>query len=74
MRRRSSDIFCTFAEMGQKIRYGQVVLDPWIVLASALISWLVCEIGCVCMAEMEAMLSQQLLFSVVATIGVAEMH
>ncbi|KAI4737931.1 hypothetical protein E4T50_11603 [Aureobasidium sp. EXF-12298] len=59
---------------GLDIPHGKVVLNPWIVLASALISWLVCTIGCICMAEMEAMLSQQLLFSVVATTGVAAMH
>ncbi|KEQ63304.1 PAS/PAC sensor hybrid histidine kinase [Aureobasidium melanogenum CBS 110374] len=59
---------------GLKVPHGKVVLDPWIVLASALISWLVCTVGCICMAEMEAMLSQQLLFSVVATTGVSSMH
>jgi NO-binding membrane sensor protein with MHYT domain len=57
---------------GLDIPHGKVVLNPWIVLASALISWLVCTIGCICMAEMEAMLSQQLLFSVVATTGVGQ--
>ena len=59
---------------GLRIPNGRIVLAPWIVLASALISWLVCTVGCICMAEMEAMLSQQLLFSVVATTGVAAMH
>ncbi|KAI5270322.1 hypothetical protein E4T47_06303 [Aureobasidium subglaciale] len=59
---------------GLEIPNGKIVLNPWIVLASALISWLVCAVGCICMAEMEARLSQQLLFSVVATTGVAAMH
>jgi signal transduction histidine kinase len=59
---------------GLDIPNGKVVLSPLIVLASALISWLVCTVGCICMTEMEAMLSQQLLFSVVATTGVAAMH
>lgn len=59
---------------GLRIPNGRIVLAPWIVLASALISWLVCTVGCICMTEMEAMLSQQLLFSVVATTGVAAMH
>jgi signal transduction histidine kinase len=59
---------------GLDIPHGKVVLSPLIVLASALISWLVCTVGCICMTEMEAMLSQQLLFSVVATTGVAAMH
>ncbi|KAG9682032.1 PAS/PAC sensor hybrid histidine kinase, partial [Aureobasidium melanogenum] len=59
---------------GLKVPHGKIILNPWIVLASALISWIVCTVGCVCMAEMEAMLSQQLLFSVVATTGVAAMH
>jgi signal transduction histidine kinase/CheY-like chemotaxis protein len=59
---------------GLDIPHGKVVLAPWIVLASALISWLVCTVGSICMTEMEALLSQQLLFSVVATTGVAAMH
>lgn len=59
---------------GLVIPQGKIILNPWIVLASALISWVVCIVGCICMAEMEARLSQQLLFSVVATTGVAAMH
>jgi signal transduction histidine kinase/CheY-like chemotaxis protein len=59
---------------GLDIPHGKVVLNPLIVLASALISWVVCFVGSICMTEMEAMLSQQLLFSIVATTGVAAMH
>jgi signal transduction histidine kinase len=59
---------------GLEIPQGKVVLNPWIVLASAAISWIVCIVGAICMAEMEARLSQQLLFSIVATTGVAAMH
>lgn len=59
---------------GLEIPNGRVVLNSWIVLASALISWIVCTVGCISMAEMEARLTQQLLFSVIATTGVAAMH
>lgn len=53
---------------------GYVTLDPGLVVVSGLISWVVCLVGVICMAEMEVRLSQQLLFSAVATIGVAAMH
>lgn len=57
-----------------QIPEGYVTLKPWLVLVSALISWVVCLVGVICMAEMEVRLSQQLLFSAVATAGVAGMH
>ncbi len=45
----------------------------WVVL-SAMISWLVCVVGCILMSKMETHLGQQFLFSVAATAGVTSMH
>ncbi len=60
--------------MALKIPGGHVTLQPLIVLLSALISWLVCTIGCILIPQIEVNLSQQLIFSVVAAVGVAAMH
>ncbi|KIW89105.1 uncharacterized protein Z519_09957 [Cladophialophora bantiana CBS 173.52] len=57
-----------------EIPKGHVTLQPFIVLLSALSSWLVCTLGCILMPQIEVNLSQQLLFSVVAAAGVAAMH
>lgn len=57
-----------------RIPEGYPVLNPFLVVLSALISWIVCLVGCILMAEMEIRLAQQLLFSAVATAGVAAMH
>lgn len=57
-----------------KIPSGHCTLHPLLVVMSAFISWVVCVVGCVLMAQMETHLSQQFLFSVVATAGVASMH
>ena len=57
-----------------RIPRGHVVLEPSIVLLSALISWLVCTVGCILIPQIEVNLSQQLIFSVVAAAGVAAMH
>ena len=57
-----------------QIPQGYFALDPLIVVLSGTISWVVCSIGCICMAQMETHLTQQLLFSTVATGGVAAMH
>lgn len=59
---------------GLKVPDGYYTLNPWLVLASALISWVVCIVGVILMANMETQLGQQLLFSAVATAGVAAMH
>jgi len=59
---------------GLRIPQGYCTLNPILVLVSALISWIVCLVGVVLMANMETQLAQQLLFSAVATIGVASMH
>ena len=57
-----------------KIPGGHVTLQPFIVLLSALISWLVCTVGCILIPQIEVNLCQQLIFSVVAAAGVAAMH
>lgn len=53
---------------------GHYKLQPFLVLLSALISWVVCLVGVILMAQMETHLGQQCFFSVVATLGVAAMH
>ena len=50
-----------------KINFGLLTL-------SALISWAVCTVGFILMAKMETHLPQQILFSVIASTGVAAMH
>lgn len=57
-----------------RIPSGHLTLDPWLVILSGLISWIVCLIGAILMAQIEAHLAQQVLFSVVASTGVAAMH
>ncbi len=57
-----------------KIPHGYCDLDIKFVLLSALISWIVCVVGCILLSSMETRLGQQLLFSVIATTGVATMH
>ena len=57
-----------------RIPSGYSTLDPLFVFVSALISWAVCTVGCILMSQMETHLTQQVLFSAVATIGVAAMH
>jgi len=59
---------------GLRIPRGYFVLNPFLVILSALISWVVCLVGCILMAHMETHLPQQFLFSFVATAGVAAMH
>jgi NO-binding membrane sensor protein with MHYT domain len=53
---------------------GFLQFNKWLVLLSALISWTVCSVGCILMAQMETHLPQQILFSVLAAAGVAGMH
>jgi signal transduction histidine kinase len=53
---------------------GYLTFNWWLVLLSALISWITCTVGCVLMAHMETQLGQQILFSVIASTGVAGMH
>ena len=57
-----------------RIPSGYFTLDPSLVVLSALISWIVCLVGCILMAQIESNLAQQWLFSVVASTGVAAMH
>lgn len=53
---------------------GFYSLDPVLVTLSALISWIVCTVGCICMTQMETHLTQQVLFSMIAVAGVSAMH
>jgi NO-binding membrane sensor protein with MHYT domain len=53
---------------------GYFALNPLLVFLAATISWAVCLVGCILMAQMETHLAQQFLFSVVATSGVTAMH
>ncbi len=53
---------------------GYFTLDIGFVILSALISWIVCLVGCILMLRIETNLAQQCLFSVVASTGVAAMH
>lgn len=57
-----------------EIPQGRVTLRPLGVLLSALISWLVCSVGCILIPSIEVNLSQQFLFASVAATGVAAMH
>ncbi|MCJ1475227.1 hypothetical protein MMC13_003888 [Lambiella insularis] len=57
-----------------RIPNGYSTADPFLVILSGLISWIVCLVGIILMAQMETHLTQQLLFSAVATTGVAAMH
>ena len=53
---------------------GYFTLDLGLVILSAMISWIVCLVGCILMLRIETNLAQQCLFSVVASTGVAAMH
>ena len=57
-----------------RIPSGYSTFEPPLVAVSALISWAVCLVGCVLMAQIETHFAQQFLFAVVACIGVAAMH
>lgn len=59
---------------GLEVPRGYVTLNPYLVALSGLICWIVCVVGCVLILEIEIHLGQQLLFSVVATSGVAAMR
>lgn len=64
--------YCGIA--GLRIPQGYYTLNPVLVMISALVSWAVCFVGIILMSNMETQLSQQLLFSAVATVGVNGMH
>ena len=57
-----------------RIPEGYLTFEPLFVIFSALISWAVCTVGCILMSQMETHLTRQVLFSAVATTGVAAMH
>jgi NO-binding membrane sensor protein with MHYT domain len=57
-----------------QIPEGYMTLSPIPVVISAMISWTVCIAGYIYMTNVEPFLSQQVLFSVVAAVGIATMH
>ena len=57
-----------------RVPQGYYTLNVYLVVLSAIISWIVCLVGVIMMSCMETHLAQQLLFSVVASVGVAAMH
>lgn len=57
-----------------RIPQGHVTFNPFLVVLSAAISWLVCLVGCILISKIETNLTQQLLFAAVASAGVAAMH
>lgn len=57
-----------------RIPRGHFTLNPFLVLLSGLNSWVVCLVGVILMSRIETQLTQQFLFSVVASTGVAAMH
>lgn len=57
-----------------RIPQGHLTLHPALVVLSALISWVVCLVGCILMSHIETNFAQQFLFAAVACIGVATMH
>ena len=59
---------------GLEVPQGFVSLNPYLVLLSGVICWVVCVVGCILIGEIETHLGQQLLFSAVATCGVAAMR
>lgn len=60
--------------LGIDVPQGYIIFRPSLVALSALISWIVCTVGCILMMSMETRLGQQILFSFVASLGVAAMH
>ena len=57
-----------------KVPHGYLTLNPFLVILSGLISWVVCFVGVILMSRIETRLTQQFLFSIVASTGVAAMH
>ena len=57
-----------------RIPDGHLTLHPPLVILSALISWIVCLVGIILVPRLETHLSQQFLFAIVASTGVAAMH
>ena len=57
-----------------RVPQGHVAFNPFLVLLSGVICWVVTVVGCVLISEIETHLGQQLLFSAVATCGVAAMR
>lgn len=60
--------------LAMEIPEGYMTLSPIPVAISALISWVVCIAGYIYLTNIEPFLSQQILFSSVAAVGIASMH
>lgn len=60
--------------MGLIIPDGYIRFNPLIVLLAAFICWSVCIVAAACMSNMTDLLSQQLLFAVVAACGCSALH
>lgn len=60
--------------VAMSIPEGRLTFDPGLVIASAIISWVVCIAGYIYMVNIEPHLSQQVLFSAIAASGIAAMH
>ena len=57
-----------------RIPNGYSSFEPVLVVLSGVISWAVCVVGCILMAQIETHFAQQFLFAFVACSGVAAMH
>ena len=57
-----------------RIPEGHSTLNPFLLVLSGLISWVVCLMGVILMSQIETHFAQQCLFSVIASTGVAAMH
>ena len=57
-----------------RIPEGHSILNPFLVVLSGLISWVVCLVGVILMSQIETHFAQQCLFPVAASTGVAAMH
>lgn len=60
--------------IAMEIPEGYMTLSPVPVVVSAIISWVVCIAGYIYMINVEPFLTQQILFSFVAAVGIASMH
>jgi NO-binding membrane sensor protein with MHYT domain len=60
--------------LAMTIPEGRMTFNPALVVASAIISWVVCIAGYIYIVNIEPHLSQQVLFSAIAASGIAAMH
>jgi hypothetical protein len=60
--------------LAMNIPGGYLTLNPFLVILSAIISWVVCLVGYIYLVNIEPHLSQQVLFATVAASGIGAMH